>query len=151
MKNWVLTYDGNNDMEVLDLNYFPENTYGFIYKITNKINNKFYVGKKNLFFRKKKRIGKKKLAEITGKGRRPTHEIITTESDWVDYYGSSKTLLEDIKLYGKDNFERKILKLCFSKKELTYFEIVYQINEEVLFNDSYNDNILGKFYSRDFI
>ena len=52
----------------------------------------------------------------------------------------------------KSNFERQILHLCRSKKELTYFETKYQFLYEVLEkpNKYFNDNILGKFYSVDF-
>jgi len=37
-----------------------------------------------------------------------------------------------------------------TKKQLTYFEMYYQMRENVLHVDSYNDNILGKFFRKDF-
>ena len=50
------------------------------------------------------------------------------------------------------DFERKILVICKTKKELTYFECKYLfINEVLETRDNYiNDNILGKFYRKDF-
>jgi len=128
----------------------PENYLGFVYKITNLTNKKFYIGKKYFWFSKKKKLTKTQLAEQTGPGRKPTHEIIQTESDWKTYWGSSKELLKDIKELGEEHFECVILKLCKTKKQLTYFEMHYQCINECLMSPSYNDNILGKFYRKDF-
>jgi hypothetical protein len=54
-------------------------------------------------------------------------------------------------LLGKDKFEREILQFCPTKKQLTYYEIQYQISYLVLFTDSYNDNIQGRFFRKDFV
>jgi len=64
---------------------------------------------------------------------------------------SINCFLADIKEIGEDIYERNILHFCFSKKQLTYYEINYQIKYNVLEVDSYNDNILGKFYRKDLI
>jgi len=69
----------------------------------------------------------------------------------MTYWGSNKELLADVKEHGVNNFERKILKLCRSKKQLTYFELHYQCVYEVLSTNAYNDNILGKFYRKDLL
>ena len=74
---------------------------------------------------------------------------VIKESNWMSYWGSNKELLSDLKEHGQENFERQILKICFSKKELTYYEIHYQCVHEVLSTNSYNDNILGKFFRKD--
>ena len=129
----------------------PEDWVGFVYKITNKTNGKFYIGKKVFWNNRKTKLTKKEIAEQTGPGRKPTHKVVTKESDWLTYWGSNKDLLADIQELGMDNFERKILTLCKSKKELTYWEMHYQCKEEVLLNNAYNDNILGKFFSSDLI
>ena len=93
------------------------------------------------------------LAEQTGPGRKPTHEIVQVESDWKSYWGSSKELLNDVKALGEDHFECIILKLCRTKKELTYYEMHYQCINECLVSPSfsYNDNILGKFFKKDLV
>jgi hypothetical protein len=77
--------------------------------------------------------------------------VIQTEIDWKNYWGSNKQLLADIKQYGEESFDCWILIQCKTKKQLTYFEMHYQCKEEVLFsnNRSYNDNILGKFFTKD--
>jgi len=132
----------------------PEKYFGFIYKITNKETGKFYVGKKAYWHNKKKKLTKKQLAELPPTpGRKPTHEVIRVESDWKTYWGSNKQLLTDIKQYGEDKFECWIFKQCLTKKQLTYWEMHYQCKEEVLINSnkSYNDNILGKFFTKDLV
>jgi hypothetical protein len=52
----------------------------------------------------------------------------------------------------KENFERDILICAPTKKLLTYYELKYQILYEVLEKpeEFFNDNILGKFFTRDF-
>jgi hypothetical protein len=136
-----------------DISQFPENTYGFVYIVTHTPTNKSYIGKKVLYHNKKTKLGKKEIATQTGPGRKPTTKIVTKESDWKTYYGSEieiKKLLAE----GKHNeFERVILKLVDNKKLLTYFEVKHQFIYEVLEhpNGWFNNNILGKFFSKDFL
>lgn len=131
----------------------PNECFGFIYKITNIQNGKFYFGKKQILSKVNKKLGKKEIAALpTKRGRTPSKKLVVSESNWLTYWGSCKPLLEDIKKLGEDKFKREILVICKTKKQLTYYEIMYQIKEDVLFNDnSYNDNILAKFHRRDFI
>jgi hypothetical protein len=146
--NWL--YKGNT---IEDISQFPENTYGFVYIVTHTPTNKSYIGKKVLYHNKKIKLGKKEIATQTGPGRKPTTKIVTKESDWKTYYGSEieiKKLLAE----GKHNeFERVILKVADNKKLLTYFEVKHQFIYEVLEhpNDWFNNNILGKFFSKDFL
>jgi len=130
-----------------------EDNYGFIYKITNLTDGKFYVGKKVFWNNKKHKLTKKQLAEQTGPGRKSSHEIIRTESDWKTYWGSNKQLLADIKTLGEDHFECLILQICKTKKQLTYYEMHYQCIFGCLVSSSlsYNDNILGKFFTKDLL
>jgi hypothetical protein len=146
--SWL--YKGNT---IEDISQFPENTYGFVYIVTHSPTNKSYIGKKVLYHNKKTKLGKKEIATQTGPGRKPTTKIVTKESDWKTYYGSEieiKKLLAE----GKHNeFERVILKLVDNKKLLTYFEVKHQFIYEVLEhpNGWFNNNILGKFFSKDFL
>jgi len=97
---------------------------GFVYIITNQVNNRKYIGKKNFYFSKTKQVkGKKKRFKV--------------ESDWLDYYGSSAELSADVEKYGKENFKREILRLCKSKGEFAYFEAKYQFDNKVLESDEY--------------
>ena len=146
--NWLY-----KKQEIEDLSHFPNNTYGFIYKITHKTTGKSYIGKKVLFHNKKVKLTKKDLELYEGVvGRRPSYKLAIAESDWKKYWGSNKTLLELLKTEPKENFKREILITCPNKKLLTYYEtqtlFVYRVLEEP---DLYfNDNILGKFFRKDF-
>lgn len=140
----------HSEPTVGQLSDFPENAFGFVYMIKSD-DGRFYIGKKFLHFSTKKKLGKKQLAENKLKGIRIKIERSMKESDWLNYWGSEPELLEDIKKKGKDKFERIILQICYSKKELTYWEVFHQIMYRVLHNDkSYNKNIMGKFYKKDF-
>jgi hypothetical protein len=77
---------------------------------------------------------------------------VVKESDWKTYYGSQTEIKELVKNGKESDFRREILKFVDNKKHLTYFECKYLFIYEVLENnDEYiNDNILAKFYSRDF-
>jgi len=82
-------------------------------------------------------------------GRIPKKRKEIKESNWIDYYGSSKLVTEDIKLCGKDAFTREILRVCTTKKQMSYWETYYQMVLKVLEVESYNENIAGKWYRRD--
>lgn len=135
-----------------NLSQFPDDTYGFIYKITHLPSGKSYIGKKVLYHNKKVKLGKKELVAYEGVGRKPSSKIVTSESDWKKYWGSNKLLLELKKTEPIENFEREILILCSSKKLLTYYETRTLFICRVLeYPDLYfNDNILGKFFRKDF-
>jgi hypothetical protein len=123
-----------------------ETIYGFVYIIQDTVTLKPYIGKKVLRNTRKKKISQKvKKATKT----RKTYERTVKESDWLDYYGSSKELLADVQKYGKQRFERIILELCCTKKYLSYAEVSWQMKLDVLRQDTYNGNILGRYYPRD--
>ena len=146
--NW--TY---NKKEIEDLSDFPKPTFGFVYKITHKKSNKSYIGKKVLFHNRKTKLTKKDLSVYEGVvGRKPSYKIITKESDWKSYWGSNKPLLELLKSEPQNQFTKEVLIFAPTKKLLTYYEsqilFVYRVLEEP--EMYYNDNILGKFFRRDF-
>jgi hypothetical protein len=151
MREWLYVSEKDNTCSIKSLEDFPENCVGFIYLIKNQTTGKIYIGKKSLYSNTNKKLTKKEIAEQTGPGRKPTKKLVTKESNWKVYMGSSKELLADIKETSEDIYERNILHFCFSKKQLTYYEINYQMKYNVLEVDSYNDNILGKFYRKDLI
>ena len=84
MNNWIY-----QNQEVDTVSDFPDNTYGFVYKITHLPTGKKYIGKKILFFTRKVKLTKKDLLEFEGVvGRRPAYKLAVKESDWKTYWGS---------------------------------------------------------------
>lgn len=153
------TYQGRIYNDISD---FPEGTYGFIYEVFHKPSGLKYLGKKVLFFERNKKLGKKALQALREErkakgigGRTPLKQKVIKESDWKDYYGSHpkiQQLVKDSKDLTKD-FQRKILDLVPNKKLLTYYECKHLFINDVLETYSHqyiNDNILGKFYRKDF-
>ena len=70
--------------------------YHYVYRITNKILNKHYYGK-----RSSKKLPKEDLG--------------------VNYFSSSKKLKHDIKIVGKENFKFKIIKVFNTPKDALNF------------------------------
>ncbi len=131
---------------------FGQDIFGFIYIIKDKETDKFYIGKKQIMSQTNVKLNKGELASLPiQRGRKPSKKKVIKESNWKDYWGSNKILLDEIKSKGKEKFSREILLLCSTKKELTYWEVYYQMKFDVLRVDSYNDSILGTYYRKDFI
>lgn len=99
----------------------PEDKFGFIYQITNKVTGKSYIGKKQYHFRRK--------VQVPGKKRKKT---VVFDSDWRTYTGSCKPLNKDIKAMGLENFECTILFECATLGHLTYSEANLQHKMNVL-------------------
>ena len=151
------TYKGHLITDITDM---PEGTYGFIYETLHKPTGQKYLGKKVLYFERNVRIGKKETETLRIErrlkgigGRVPAKKKVVKESDWKDYYGSHKEILRLVKEGEARDFERKILHYVPNKKLLTYYECKYLFINEVLENRSnyINDNVLGKFYRKDFL
>ena len=130
----------------------PQNTFGFVYIVTHQPSGISYIGKKSLFHNIKKKLTKKELAEQTGPGRKSATRVVVKESDWKTYYGSAKPIMELIKGGKQEEFIREILQLVPNKKLLTYYECKYLFKYSVLEHplEYFNDNILGKFFTKDF-
>lgn len=123
----------------------PEGAIGFIYIMEVTIDNKAvaYIGKKNFFADVKTKLSKKALP--TDK-RKKTYKRVR-KSTYQNYYSSNDVL----KQAHKDGIiiKRSILKICYSKSELSYNETKYQFKFEVLESNRWlNGNILGKFYKQ---
>lgn len=128
------------DKPMVKLEDFPEGCIGFIYKISNKTNGRYYIGRKSLrevrnvliaqstYDRLKKAGGTEGLSRKTNKaktkraGKRVYNHYRKTvkESNWEKYTGSSKELNADIK--SGDDVHREILILCESRTDMTYRE-----------------------------
>ena len=127
--------------EVFDTDNIGE-YFGFVYCITNKYNQRQYIGRKYFW----------SFRTPPGKKRR-----VKQESDWKKYYGSCPELKEDIKKYNKENFNREILSLHTAKGDCNYEETKQLFLNNVLsesLDDGtpayYNQNILGRYLEKDY-
>lgn len=137
-----------------DENFNINDYEGYIYMTTFLDVNMCYIGKKNFFHNTSVKLGKKELANLPiARGKKPTKKLVTKESDWKTYYGSAQEVKDLLKVTPKDRIVRSVLRICKNKKELTYYECKYLFQYGVLESrDRYiNDNILGKFFSKDLI
>jgi len=116
--------------------------FGFVYLITNKSNQRQYIGRKYFWqFRTPK-----------GKKRK-----VKSESDWKNYYGSCPELKEDVIKFGRENFSRTILSLHKTKGK-TNFEETRQLFVNGVLTESldngvpayYNSNILNRYFRKDY-
>lgn len=111
----------------------PEEYQGFVYMIREKDTDKKYIGKK--FFWKPKTLPVTK----TRKRRVRTR----SESDWKEYWGSSKEVQQLVEQKGAGNYERVILKLCHTKGECSYYEAKLQFEYDVLLRDDFYNEFIG--------
>lgn len=94
---------------------------GFVYRITNLITGKMYIGKKSFWTSKTVLVkGKKKKTKV--------------ESGWKSYFGSNDVLITDVKEFGKENFKREVLSIHVSKSLVSYYEAKWQFQEDALLN-----------------
>lgn len=111
----------------------PEECAGFVYCITNTVDDKMYIGKKLSRFKTTRykmhtqKNGKKVRKRLRG----------TKDSGWRDYWGSSDALLADIEQLGKNKFKREILYYCATKAECNYMEAREQFDRRVLESSVY--------------
>mgnify|MGYP003633999631 FL=1 len=137
--SWVYKGEVFNDSKI------PEGALGFIYEMEAIIDGKAvrYVGKKNFYSTTKKKFGVKALANMEDK--RAKKYTIQVKTNYQNYYSSNK-VLQDAHKAGVI-IKRFMVRICFSKTELTYHETKFQFVREVLEKEEYlNANILGRFY-----
>jgi hypothetical protein len=139
MNKW--SYQGQD----FESSMIPEGAEGFVYEMQAIIDGKLvrYIGKKNFYSVTKKRFGKKALSSMQDK--RAKKYTMQKKLTYLDYY-SSNAVLKDAHKAGIE-IRRYMLKICFSKMELTYYETKFQFVRGVLESDEFlNGNILGRFY-----
>jgi hypothetical protein len=106
----------------------PSEAIGFIYCITDTVNQKQYIGKK-IFYNTIKRN------PLKGKKRKRVSKV---DSDWESYFGSNDEFKEIVeKTEDKSVFKREILFLCRNKTEMSYLETREHFLRGVLLSDMY--------------
>src|SRR6478735_2824340 len=104
----------------------PSGYYGFIYKITDD-QGRVYFGKKAFFHNQKKKITKKVIKAT--KTRKRVERVMEDFPSRISQY------------------KREILVLCKDKANLSYWEMVVLVKENVLFRgDCWNSNVSGKYF-----
>lgn len=138
--NW--TYKGK---EVKTIDDLDKDCIGFIYRIDNLTNGKFYYGRKTIRKKGAKKRLTKKEKELP-ENKRKTFKYVDTEyKGWQAYNGSCLPLLEHIKNGAK--IKKEIIRLCYSKSELTYYELKEIACASCLeIEQCYNNNLLGKIF-----
>jgi hypothetical protein len=91
---------------------------GFVYVIRNKQTGRFYIGQKKFW------VGSKPASKY--KKKKPK------ESDWESYWSSCNELKTDLKTLGAENFERLIIQCYKTKWDMSYNELLLQLNFDVL-------------------
>jgi len=84
--------------------------YHIIYKITNLLNDKIYVGKQSY----------------------------NTEVEYNNYFGGGKIIIRALKKHGVENFKKEILWFCSSSKGAYILESLIVNYEFILREDTYN-------------
>ncbi len=136
--------------EVLSRDKVKDHWMGFIYliKLTNPSTKEilYYIGKKNFYTLSKRPLSKK---ETSLDKRKKTYKRVKTFN--YEKYESSSDRVKELKENGW-LLEKRILRICTKKGELTYFEVKYLMQYDVLRQDQFiNDNILGKFFRKHLI
>ena len=143
---------------ITEIDDMPEGTFGFIYRVIHLPTQKKYIGKKVLFFERNVKLGKRALEALKEErraagigGRVPQKKKVVKESDWKTYYGSQEDIKKLVRSSKPEDWNREILDFVPTKKLLTYYEIKHIfICNALEDSDFLNDNILGKFYQKDF-
>jgi hypothetical protein len=131
--NSLMTYTYGHWHSPIQFN--QDDFIGFIYLITHIPTNKKYIGRKQLVKSRRKQV-----KCITKPGKRT--KIVRTQSNWMEYTSSSKTLNADIIKWGKDQFHFQILSLHTSKSSLAYEETYQLITNNALTTPNwYNQSI----------
>ena len=89
-----------------------ETKYGYVYRITNLINGKTYIGQ---------------------------HKIVKNEN-WLSYMGSGRLIRYSIYKHGLDNFSKELVCYADSKKELNTLEKILIEKELLKGKSEYNIN-----------
>jgi len=119
--------------QIKDRTDLPTDAIGFVYRIHNHQESKYYIGKKIL-------LNKRTKPPLKGYKRKRVDYV---ESNWLKYTGSNA---ETKKWLIKDCY-REIVYICYNRTMMTYHETALQFQEKVLETDKFlNDNILGKFF-----
>ena len=117
-----------------------ENYVGFVYEVYDTEAKMKYIGKKKFW---------SKVTRPPLKGRKNKRRSVK-ESDWKSYYGSSEEVKQLVENTGEWRFKRKIIRLCKTLGEMSYYEMKEQLDNDVLLKPKkyYNAFVGGKIHRK---
>lgn len=121
IQNWI--YQGYDIDSISAMQRHCPKVWGFVYKLTllkkgTRITEFEYIGKKNVYSKRKRVFGKKETAAL-GDKRKKAYEHVIKEADWKKYISSNKFIQENS---SKFDIDREIIMFCTNDNELTYQE-----------------------------
>lgn len=117
-KKYAVNWEYSGD-EVLSLEDMPPNTMGFIYRINNLTTGKYYIGRRTVASKKKKKLTLKEKALPENKRKTFKYEV-SESAGWKTYCGSNIVLKEEV---AKGHLiEKEILTYCFTKAQISLEE-----------------------------
>ena len=150
---WIFYKNGKpleiNNIE--DMKKIEPKVWGFVYLLTlidpiTKIIVYHYIGKKNIYTKRKRNFGKKEVANMKDK-RAKKYEYVIAESDWRTYLSSNKYIKNNSNKYI---ITREILQFSTNDMDLKYKEAKEIICQNALEDDNFlNDGVsIRKFKQR---
>lgn len=139
--NW--TYQGYKINSIEDMQKHCPKVWGFVYRLTlskkgTDIVEFEYIGKKNLYTKRKRKFGKKETAALADK-RKKAYEYVIKEGDWKSYVSSNKFIKTNS---SKFDIHREILIFSTNDNDLTYQEAKAIICSDALENCRFlNDGV----------
>lgn len=145
LSDWKYKHKGRSYQisEINDMKNFEPKVWGFVYLLTlvnpkTKVVDYYYIGKKNIYSKRKRNFGKKEVASMKDK-RAKKYEYVITESDWKTYASSNKFIKAN---QGKYNITREILLFSTNDMDLKYKEAKEIICQDALDSMMYlNDGV----------
>lgn len=112
--------DVQENSKLDDVSYVEiRDPYGYIYITTNLINGKRYLGQQEF-----------------------------SQDNWMKYLGSGIAFKRAVELYGKENFRKDIIFICYSEEELNQTEYNLSVYFDVVESDDWYNLVLGGGVSR---
>lgn len=139
--NWI--YQGHDIHSITDMQRHCPKVWGFVYKLTLRDKKSGaiafeYIGKKNVYTKRKRTFGKKETAALKDK-RKKAYEYVIKEGDWKAYVSSNKYIKANNTKY---DIYREIIMFSTNDNDLTYQEAKHIICSDALEDPRYlNDGV----------
>lgn len=143
-------YNGKEIDSIEDMKVHEPKVWGFVYLMSlydiKTVELKYqYIGKKNIYSKRKRSFGKKEVASMKDK-RGKKYEYVIKESDWKTYLSSNSFIKDNVNKY---KIKREILMFSTNDMDLKYKEAKEIICRDALemdlfLNDGFSLRMFGK-------